>query len=348
MADFVTPEKAAEYILAGKLVAFPTETVYGIGADALNEKAVKRIYEVKKRNQANPLICHLHSAEAVFRFGTKSDLAEKLSRYWPGPLTLILPHEGRIPDCATAGSPLCAFRVPDHPDALKLLSLVNRPVAAPSANLSGRRSPVTAEMVQEQLGESIDGILDGGRCRVGIESTVILIQGNELEILRHGSITEEFLRSEGFAISPSRDNSGKSVSNLQSPGLERVHYRPSVPLIWLDDAGRSPIPPEHSSEALKNCPFRKPGLITFSRKKLDLPHLDQNEIFDLSPDGDLKEAAKNLYHVFNMLGSRKIDAVYAIPLPDRDEGRAVNDRMRRASSFVIRFENDKYYIYSAT
>src|SRR5512135_2462630 len=150
---YISAAEAALRLREGRIVAFPTETVYGLGADALNEEAVRRIFSAKGRPPTNPVICHLPDAEAVFRFGEASDLAVRLSRFWPGPLTILLPHNGRIPGIVTAGSALAGFRVPHHTVALEILRRTDRPVAAPSANLSNHRSPVTALMVERQLGD---------------------------------------------------------------------------------------------------------------------------------------------------------------------------------------------------
>ncbi|MEQ9363339.1 MAG: L-threonylcarbamoyladenylate synthase [Leptospirales bacterium] len=239
---------AARAIRDGGLVALPTETVYGLGGDALNPAAVARIFQVKGRPQFNPIICHLPDAESVFRFGRRSATAEGLSRFWPGPLTLLLPHENRIPSIVTAGSPLAGFRVPDHSLALEFLRACDTPIAAPSANRSGRRSPTSAAMVQAdydrefesdfnidlrpertsgghdgtreaggpnpgttESGPRIAGILDGGPCRVGLESTVVAIVSEEpptIRILRPGGVSAEQLRHAGFRLNQQSDGAG--------------------------------------------------------------------------------------------------------------------------------------------
>jgi len=310
-------EKGAELIRAGKLVAFPTETVYGLGGDALNRDAIGRIYRVKRRPTTNPLICHLPDAESVFRYATPTPLARALTRYWPGPLTLILPHEGKIPLEATAGSPFAAFRVPNHPVALELLRLCDRPVAAPSANLSGRRSPVTAAMVEEQLAGEIDGIVDGGRCDIGLESTVVKLMDDAISILRPGAITAEMLEQDGFTLAPP-----PAGAAIESPGQLDQHYAPATPLILLVDT-----PAPGTSVPLP----KRIGLITFHATVPPLAGIEFETIFDLSSQGRLDEAAKNLFYIFNDAEKASLDALLVVPVPQHDAGRAINDRLKRAA-----------------
>lgn len=335
MRKDLTPREAADLILKGKLVAFPTETVYGLGAHALNENAVKNIYLAKGRPANNPLICHFSDTKTLFQYGKKSNTAEKLSRYWPGPLSIILPHEGKIPLSVTAGSELCAFRIPDHPAALEMLRAVNSPVAAPSANLSGKRSPVTAEMVEEDLGDRIDGILDGGRCIVGIESTVLLLENERIQILRKGSITEEFLISEGFDVSLSSEFKS-SPEKLLSPGLDRIHYRPSIPLYFLLEEKELEIDSINLKKSA--APFKNPGFLAFG--KTDAPNFIPGEnILYLSESENLDEAAHNLYFIFETMKRKSWDAAFIRPLPEKETGRAVNDRLKRACTSVAVVKN---------
>lgn len=334
LLEFALPytgiEKAAEIIRNGGVVAFPTETVYGLGASALNEKAVARIFTIKGRPSHNPIISHLAHMEAVFRYGEKSELALRLARYWPGPLTLVLPHHDSIPSIVTAGSRLAGFRIPDHPVALELLRLVDLPVAAPSANLSNTRSPTDVSMVQRQLGDLVDGILDGGRCRSGIESTVIRPEGDRIRILREGGITREQLLADGFLLAedePSAANSG----TLDSPGLLKLHYAPSIPLVYLDcerfdrltrstDAGKiAVVSPEDGSI------LSRPPDFAFSSRALRMTTLTFS---------DARDAAYRLYHIFDSLDPGSLDLVLVSPLPEPNLGRAVNDRLLKAAHFI--------------
>lgn len=329
MARFLTVQEAAESILAGRIVAFPTETVYGLGANALNLTAIERLYQIKGRPKNNPLICHLADPESVFQYGRESGMARRLARFWPGPLTVLLEHEGRIPSIVTAGSGLAGFRIPNHPIALEILRLVGKPVAAPSANLSNSRSPVTAEMVYQQIGDRIDGIVDGGRCEIGVESTVVKIMEDGIAILRPGAITAEMFEAASISV---RTVSRTGSEAPESPGMQEKHYAPSIPMILIVEEGGSP-----GSEAVRDSAGQvrkgKSGLITFAGRIPRIEGGDFDQIYDLSPDGDLDEAAKNLFYVFGRVESDGLDEVYALPVPEMGIGRAVNDRLRRAASY---------------
>jgi L-threonylcarbamoyladenylate synthase len=261
MSRLLSVRAAATAIGKGRLVIVPTETVYGLAANALDPDAVARIFEAKGRPQFNPIICHLPDAAAVFQYGRPSPAARRLAEFWPGPLTLLLPHEGRVPGIVTAGSPLAGFRVPDHPVTLELLQACQLPLAAPSANRSGRRSPTDVSMAladwsdaQAGAEQTIAGALDGGPCTVGIESTVIAIVQEAddraaLRILRPGGISREDLILRGFNIVeetisvpgelPSSDpgasaaGSSEPAGPLHAPGQLLQHYAPGLPLLVL-------------------------------------------------------------------------------------------------------------------
>jgi len=342
MAPALTVREAARILAQGGLVAFPTETVYGLGADARNPDAVLRIFAAKNRPSFNPLICHLPDAGSVFRFGRESENARKLAEFWPGPLTLLLPHEGRIPSVVTAGSPLCGFRVPRHPIARELLALVAGPIAAPSANKSGRVSPVTAAMVQSQLGRDIDGLLDGGPCKIGLESTVILPEENFLRILRPGAVTREELEERGFTIrdEPGEEMESESESENKgaplSPGRLSAHYAPAVPLALTTKT--DPLRPDDRDAVKEACSAaglnaRRLCLLGFG------PEEDSSspDLFNLSRQGDLLEAARNLFAFFDRADNEGFDLILARTLPDRGLGRAINDRLRRAARFLVHF-----------
>lgn len=229
--------RAAEFLRAGKLVAFPTETVYGLGANALDETAVARIYQVKGRPGTSPLIVHVHSLDQARRLVSHWPAhAETLAqRYWPGPLTLVLPKQARIPDLLTAGLQTVGLRVPDHPLALELLREADLPVAAPSANRFAELSPTTAEHVRKSLGDQVDFILDGGPTRVGIESTVLSLAGDVALLLRPGMISREELESLIGPVDTAHQVEGAHLS----PGLHERHYSPATPL-RLVSAGTLP------------------------------------------------------------------------------------------------------------
>jgi L-threonylcarbamoyladenylate synthase len=237
----VSPEllrRAAELIRQGRLVAFPTETVYGLGANALDEAAVGRVFHVKGRPATNPLIVHVDSVQMARGLVRRwPDAAEELARrYWPGPLTLILPKLPLVPDCVTAGLDTVGIRAPDHPLALALIREAGVPVAAPSANPFTGLSPTTAEHVRRTLGGAVDMILDGGPCRVGIESTVLSLAGDAPRLLRPGMISRDELASVIGPVAAGADAGGP----MPSPGMHPRHYSPSTPLLLVASGAALP------------------------------------------------------------------------------------------------------------
>lgn len=305
-----TIKKAAGLLRAGGLVAFPTETVYGLGGDATNDLAVASIFSAKGRPQFNPLIVHVHDIEMAKKFVAWNDLAEKLSeKFSPGPLTFILPRlsGSEISLLASAGGDTVGIRIPAHEVARELLKEAGIPIAAPSANRSGRVSPTAARHVYEELGDVLPIILDGGECEVGIESTVVDLSGEEIILLRPGIITREQIeRSLGICISTLNDVSGE----LKSPGLLASHYAPSLPVrINID----MPNPGE--------------GLLAFG----DNVPVGAKATLNLSPNGDLKEAAARLFSGLRELDkAEEYSAIAVMPIPDTGIGIAINDRLRRA------------------
>ncbi|MCU0910224.1 MAG: L-threonylcarbamoyladenylate synthase [Rhodobacteraceae bacterium] len=298
--------EAARLIRAGELVAFPTETVYGLGADATDDRAVARVYEAKGRPRFNPLIVHLPDTAAARRLAVLGPEAERLAAaFWPGPLTLVLPlrPEAGIAPLATAGLPTVALRVPAHPLAQALLVAAGRPLAAPSANPSGRVSPTRASHVLDGLGGRIAAVLDGGTCAVGVESTILAFDGGRALLLRPGGLPAEAIEACLGAplVSPAADPARPS-----SPGQLASHYAPGVPLRL--NAGAA-LPGE--------------SLLGFGRV--------EGADLNLSPAGDLVEAAANLFHFL-----RDLDAqgrpIAVSPVPDAGLGRAINDRLRRAAA----------------
>lgn len=228
--DLALIEEAASLLRGGGLVAFATETVYGLGANALDPKAVGRIFEAKGRPSTNPLIVHIAQSDRAKSLAYWNDRAEKLAkRFWPGPLTLVLPRKAVVPDVVTAGGGTVALRIPDHPVALALLEKAGCPVAAPSANRSNALSPTLAIHVLESLGNRVDCIVDAGPCGVGIESTVVDLTGPEVHVLRPGHITpSQISQVLGELVSfASREKSGET---LKSPGNLDIHYAPRTPL----------------------------------------------------------------------------------------------------------------------
>ncbi len=298
--------RAADLLRRGRLVAFPTETVYGLGADATDDTAVARIFEAKNRPSFNPLIAHVADADEAAAVAVLTPAAERMAaRFWPGPLTLVL---RRRPDCrlsrlASAGLETVAVRVPAHDGARQLLRRAARPIAAPSANRSGRLSPTTAGHVAEQLGDRVAMILDDGPCAVGLESTVLDLSEETPAILRQGGLPQEDIEDAlggPVAIASAEDDAPKS------PGMLTRHYAPSRPVRM-------------------NAKTAQPGEVLLGFGSVD------NAAKNLSPSGDLIEAAAKLFDHLHALDSPDHAGIAVSPIPETGLGRAINDRLRRAA-----------------
>jgi len=304
-------EEAARLLRGGALVAFPTETVYGLGGDATSERAVAAIFAAKGRPRFNPLISHLAASKQAAEFAELDERAREIAaRFWPGPLTLVLP---RRRDCAiallaSAGLDTVALRVPAHALAHALLDAVGRPIAAPSANRSGRISPTTAAHVRDELGDRIAAIIDGGPCAIGLESTVLELAGSRPILLRPGGISVETLEA---AIGPIDRPPSEAAEAPRGPGMLESHYAPALPL-RLDVL--SALPGE--------------ALLAFGA---DAPR-GFAEIRWLSRSGDLAEAAANLFAALRALDRREFSGIAVMPIPERGLGAAINDRLRRAAA----------------
>jgi L-threonylcarbamoyladenylate synthase len=308
-----TITEAAALLKDGKLVAFPTETVYGLGADATNERAVAAIFEAKGRPQFNPLISHVLGADEAKRFVEWNDTADKLARrFWPGPLTLVLPRTqgSKISLLCTAGLDTVAIRAPSHPVAQALIRAAGRPIAAPSANRSGAVSPTRAEHVAESLGERVPLILDGGPSLVGVESTVLDLTTATPTLLRPGGATREAIEAVIGPIAVS-DALPSGTSARKSPGQLESHYAPSRP-VRLDATTVSP----------------DEGLLAFGAEVPAGAMLTTN----LSPSGDLAEAAANLFAQMRAMDRPGIARIAVMPVPETGLGLAINDRLRRAAA----------------
>jgi L-threonylcarbamoyladenylate synthase len=305
--------RAAALLERGLIVAIPTETVYGLAANALNADAVLQIFEIKKRPKFDPLIVHGVSreqlAEHVQHF---PEWASALgNRFWPGPLTLVLPKRDTIPDLVTSGLDHVAVRVPNHELTLDLLAQLDFPLAAPSANPFGYISPTSAEHVNAQLGGKIPYILDGGECAIGVESTIVAEQDGKIVVLRVGGIAveeiEEIVGKVELVINAS--------DRVQSPGSMESHYAPRTQL-------------KLSEIDLNNIDPATTGIISFQTRYGGIP-LEQQVV--LSPEGDLREAAKNLFSAMRYLDGKRLKLILAEPVPEIGLGRAINDRLKRAS-----------------
>ena len=299
--------RAAALLLAGELVAFGTETVYGLGADATDAGAVAAVFAAKDRPRFNPLICHYPDADAAFADVVADAAARRLAAaFWPGPLTLVLPRRAdcTVAPLAGAGLPTLAVRVPAQATAQALLRTVGRPVAAPSANPSGAVSPTTAGHVLEGLGGCIAAVLDSGPCPVGVESTVLDLSGPAPALLRPGGATLEAIAALVGPVATARP------TVQLSPGLMASHYAPRLPLRLAADR----VAPEEA-------------LLAFGR-----PLAGAGAVFQLSAEGDLAEAAAKLFAGLRALDASGMTRIAAMPIPAGGLGRAINDRLRRAAA----------------
>lgn len=305
-----TIDAAASALRAGRLVAFPTETVYGLGADATNARAVAAIFEAKGRPRFNPLIMHVPSLEVVSTLGRLTETGRKLAAaFWPGPLTLVLTKAAGCPiaDLATAGLDTIAVRIPAHPVGRALLEAAGLPIAAPSANRSGHVSPTRAEHVAADLGERVAMILDGGATPVGLESTVVDVTGNTAVILRLGGIArEDIARVLGCTVAVA----GEENATPSSPGMLARHYAPATAL-------RLNASDVRVGEALLAFGDKVPA--------------HNGPIINLSPTGDLTEAAASLFAALRTLDVSGATAIAVMPIPAYGLGEAINDRLRRAA-----------------
>jgi L-threonylcarbamoyladenylate synthase len=309
---------AASMLREGGLVAFATETVYGLGADARNLRAIARLFDVKDRPRFDPLIVHIADVSRLDEIASEVPLpAKKLAAaFWPGPLTLVLPKTDIIPDLITSGLPTVAVRIPAHSQALDLLRTADVPLAAPSANLFGRLSPTTAQHVAEQLSDQIDYILDGGPCRIGVESTVLQFAGNVPRLLRPGGLPLEEIESVIGPVTVAAYTAEEETKPRFSPGQLPRHYSPSTPLVV--QAAGDPLPRA----------ARQSGLLTICCPA-DTSKFATVEI--LSADGDLTEAAAGFFGALRRLDAMHLDLIVAEPFPEHGLGRALNDRLRRAA-----------------
>ncbi len=310
-------ELAARLLRDGKLVSFATETVYGLGANALDVDAVARVFAAKNRPHFDPLIVHIAERSWLPRLvAVWSETAELLAnRFWPGPLTLVVPKTELVPDLVTSGLPSVAVRMPSHPLALELLRLADVPVAAPSANPFGQLSPTCAEHVVDRLGDRIDYVLDGGPCSVGVESTVLLLEANRTTLLRPGGVSlEEIETVIGPVALPARSTTAYEEA-APSPGMLSQHYAPHTSLTIVDEIS-SVASPDH-------C-----GLLTLQ------PHPSASRfaaVEVLSSSGDLTAAAANFFAALRRLDAARVERIFAMPFPNQGLGRALNDRLTRAA-----------------
>ncbi|CAN5187198.1 L-threonylcarbamoyladenylate synthase [soil metagenome] len=309
---------AKQLLESGQLVAIPTETVYGLAANGLNPVAVARIFEAKNRPSFNPLILHVadvaHAKALTRDFPTKAQQLADV--FWPGPLTIVLPKHASVPEIATGGLDTVALRVPAHSLTLELLRSLDFPLAAPSANPSGYSSPTQALHVAEQLGERVAYILDGGPAAVGVESTIVMVKDDKVYLLRQGGISEETLQAVVGQIIVNTDAHDKPLA----PGMMLNHYAPRKTVLL---GNLRQLQAEHFNAKL--------GVLAFMNPLPEVPE-DQQRI--LSPSGDLAEAAANVFAYLRELDKLELDFIITELVPNEGIGRAVNDRLSRASGDV--------------
>jgi L-threonylcarbamoyladenylate synthase len=306
---------AVALLKKGQLVAIPTETVYGLAANALNPEAVIKIFEAKNRPAFDPLIVHVSSVHEMEKYGVLPAAACKLaSSLGPAPITYVVPVKDIIPGLVTSGLPTVGLRIPNHPLSLALLHQIDFPLAAPSANPFGYVSPTSANHVHKQLAGKINYILDGGPCQIGLESTIIDFSQKTPKILRTG----------GFSLEAIEELLGEKVllaahssSRPQAPGMLESHYAPLRPVVLEDWAKLEARPKQENT-----------GWLLFNRT---LPNQNPKNQIVLSKSGDLNEAARNLFAGLRAFDEMPINKIYAAPVPDVGLGRAINDRLRRAA-----------------
>lgn len=310
-------DEAKNWLEAGNIVSIPTETVYGLAGNALNEEAVTKIFTTKERPSFDPLIVHIGRMEDLKTYAKDIPkeayiLAEK---FWPGALSILLPKTESIPYLVTSGLDTVAIRMPNHPLTLELLQHLDFPLAAPSANPFGYISPTSAKHVEDQMGDKIPFILDGGPCSVGVESTIVGWEDGQLTIYRLGGVSVEEIEE---VLGQTVLQKSHSSSNPQAPGMLKSHYAPSKPFYLgnLDD-----LLEEFEDEVV--------GVIAFRDELLDIDEEDQ---IVLSPSGDLEEAARNLFSALRKMDDLDIDVILAEPVPNIGLGKAINDRLKRAAA----------------
>jgi L-threonylcarbamoyladenylate synthase len=330
-------QAVAEFIKKGGLVAFPTETVYGLGADALNPKAVLALFEAKKRPLDNPPIVHVENINDVYKLATQvPPKAEKLMKeFWPGPLTLVFKHSNIVPDVTVAGLDTIAIRIPQHKIALALIRESNLPIAAPSANLAGKPSPTSAKHVFDDLNGRIDAILDGGPTRIGVESTVLDLSISPPMVLRPGGTPFEALKKtlgnvqlHPFVVSEKE----LPLSKAPSPGMKHKHYAPNAKVILVEgalSAVAAKVKELTDSYKLKNC---KVGVLATDET---ITAYRAYVVKSLGSRFNLAVIAQNLFRLLREFDAEGVDVIIAESVPAEGLGLAVMNRLRKASGYTI-------------
>jgi L-threonylcarbamoyladenylate synthase len=311
---------AVELLRKGEVVALPTETVYGLAADAFNPIAVAKIFEAKERPRFDPLIVHLPDEQWLERVATVDNrsctqIKKLIAQFWPGPLTLVLARQPIVPEIVTAGLDTVAVRMSSHPVLAEIISAFGKPVAAPSANRFGRISPTTAQHVFDELSGRIPLIIDAGPTVYGIESTIVAVHDDNIRILRRGPITEEELRDLGFQ--PASNRQDADATAMRAPGQLPSHYAPKTPLRLIDNAESFPLVKNH-----------RVGLLAWN---VFIPAERFAAVRTLSEHQDLRAAAANLFRSLRELDDLDLDLIVAERVPAQGLGAAILDRLERAS-----------------
>lgn len=327
-------EKAAFFLKKGETIGFPTETVYGLGANGLDPKAVKKIYEAKGRPSDNPLILHVSSEDMLKNLVSDipEDAKKVMDKFWPGPITLVLPKSKVVPSIITAGLDTVAIRMPSHPLALKLIEKTGLPIAAPSANTSGKPSPTTAGHVWHDLKGKIKGLIDGGSTGIGVESTVLDLSGKVPTILRPGGITHEDLESiiGRVEYDPALKNSNEIP---RAPGMKYTHYSPDAKVVLVKEST------QNIAEKLKNISEKdlskdlKVGLMLSEESYESIKDNLNTEIKieNLGSREDLKEATAKIYSALRKLDEQKVDIIYVEMFEEKGIGVALMNRLFKAA-----------------
>ncbi len=323
-------EECAKIIKSGGLVAFPTETVYGLGADATDEQAAKKIYAAKGRPSDNPLIIHISSPMDAEKYAYTNELYKKLAdAFMPGPLTVIMKKRKNIPDSVTGGLDTVAVRCPSHPVARQLIEKCNVAIAAPSANLSGSPSPTCVNHVVSDLEGIVDAIIDGGDCEIGLESTIVKMEDNQLTLLRPGAITADALRCicENVEISPAVTEMLAEDERPLSPGMKYKHYAPSVPLVLLTGESDKVMTFLHNAQNAEKC-----AILCYHE---ELDSLRCERLIDIGSKDDLQTQAQRLFAALRHTDELDCDIIYA-HLPSMEGfGLALYNRLIRAAAHTV-------------
>ena len=324
--------RAAEILRAGGLVAFPTETVYGLGGSGIDDGAAKKIYAAKGRPSDNPLIIHIAAPEDADRYAVVNDTYRRLAKaFMPGPLTVILPRREVVPRSVTGGLDTVAVRCPSHPVAHALIALAGIPVAAPSANLSGRPSPTCAAHVIADLSGRVDMILDGGECEIGLESTIVKVDGeDEITLLRPGGITYDALCMviPKVHIAPAVTHALAENERPLSPGMKYRHYAPSTPVVLLSGSDEAVAAFLISEQQTKKC-----AILCYNE---ELPLLRPERLFPVGARGDLAAQAQSLFRLLRQADGEGAEVIYAHLPPQTGLGLALYNRMIRAAAHTVK------------